>query len=566
MDHTKKQDETPDLRAPAMNRRKLIKLGVGAGIGAVGILAAESAVAQGQGGLQGRAMGPLAPASSSGVQKWPEIAESEEMVTSDQTGYDMSSGPGWVNNSGRAFGNGPMDACSKRIVEGVHSYQLSPTDSFLEAYNYLMLDTVASIYSGFESEPARINARLSQTMRGDLKCTVVGYGITTTPEMAAFTNAAMIRHTDFAAGAHMNEMFGGVLAMGEALHASGPKVMEAMAIAYEVITAIGNTGKGNYDPGGFDAPYHGVGVAMACGKLMGLNQDQLGNAIALAMVPHMPMYVTHVGVQSMWKGTHSAEQVRNGIWAAMLAGAGMTGPCQPFEGRWGLIAHIGPFTRDLRFPASVDGRTAIETVHGQGRGYKRFPLVGGAEIFCEHIAPELVAWTGPDEVASIKMEFNFGLWQEDADPPKWDPRNEETADHSLPYIVCRMIMDKEIYLDSFTKEKYMDPKVRELMNKVTIHPHNDPAFGNGTRITVRKKSGEERVFVGKPATPMSHDELVAKYNRIADLQQISKGQADRVREQWMNLKDCKDIADAMQVIAKLGQPKPLSDRTPARIS
>ena len=129
---------------------------------------------------------------------------------------------------------------------------------------------------------------------------------------------------------------------------------------------------------------------------------------------------------------------------------------------------------------------------------------------------------GPDEIASIKMEFAFVLWQEDADPPKWDPRNKETADHSLPYIVSRMIIDKEIYLDSFTKEKYMDPAVRELMNKVTIHPHNDPAFGNGTRITVRKKSGEERVFTGKPATPMSHDELVAKYNRICGSSRSAK--------------------------------------------
>ena len=564
MDDVKRQDQETNLPAPAMGRRKLIKLGVSAGVAAAGILAAQSASGQGQQG--GRLSGPLAPASADSVQKWPEIVESGEMVTSDQVGFDMFSGPGWVNNSGRAFGNGPMDECTRRIVEWVSAYQLNPTDAFLEAFNYLMVDTVGSLYSGFESEPARINARLAQTMRGDLKCTMPGYGITTTPEMAAFASAAMIRHSDFGASAHMNEMFGGVFAMGEALHASGAKVIEAMTVAYEVISAIGGTGKGNYDPGGFDAPYHGVGVAMACGKLMGLSQDQLGNAVALAMVPHMPMYVTHTGVQSMWKGTHSAEQVRNGIWAAMLAGAGMTGPAQPFEGRWGLIAHVGPFTRDLRFPASADGRTAIEASHGEGRGYKRYPLVGGAEIFCEHIAPDLVAWTGPQEVAAIKMEFSFPLWQEDADPQKGDPRNKKTADHSLPFIVSRMILDKEIYLDSFTKEKYIDPAVRELMHKVTIHAHNDPAFGNGTRITVRKKSGEERVFTGKPATPMSHDELLAKYNRICDLKQISKAQADRAREQWMNLKDLKDFADAMQLIAKFGQPKPLSDMTPARIS
>src|ERR1700732_2896899 len=71
------------------------------------------------------------------------------------------------------------------------------------------------------------------------------------------------------------------------------------------------------------------------GKLMGLNQDQLANALSLALVPHMPMYVCHIGTQSMWKGPHSSEQVRNGVWAAMLARAGMTGPCVPFAGRGG---------------------------------------------------------------------------------------------------------------------------------------------------------------------------------------------------------------------------------------
>src|SRR5208283_2994709 len=103
-----------------------------------------------------------------------------------------------------------------------------------------------------------------------------------------FGNAAMIRHTDYNTAPHNNEMFGGILAVGEALHSSGLDVMAAMAISYEVIGAIGNTGKGNYDPSGWDGPYHSVGVAMGCGKLMGLNQDQLANALSLALVPHMP--------------------------------------------------------------------------------------------------------------------------------------------------------------------------------------------------------------------------------------------------------------------------------------
>jgi 2-methylcitrate dehydratase len=555
------RDHNVSRRVFTLGRRDLMKLGTGVGA-TVAMLKAPEALAQ---------VSQLAPtagldeAPKQNVQRWPDIRESQQVAAARQTGYTVSTGPGWVNNSGRASGNGPMDECSRRIVEFVSAYsELKLTDPLIETINYLMVDTLAAFYGGFESEPIRISARLSQTMPGP--CTVAGYGIKTTYEMAAFTNAAMIRHTDFNTAPHNNEMFGGILAVGEALRSTGPQVMAALVIAYEVVTAIGNTGQGNYDPSGWDSPYHSVGTAMAAGKLMGLNQDQLANALSLALVPHMPMYVCHIGTQSMWKGTHSAEQVRNGIWGAMLAREGMTGPCAPFEGRDGLIAHIGPFTRDLRLPTSPDGRMALETIHASGGGYKRIASEGNTQNFHQNIAPALNAWTKPEEIASIDVQFHYFGWQEISDPPKWDPRNRETADHSMPYNIARHILDKQIYLDSFTKEKYMDPRVRELMNKITIRPLLDRSVGDGTIVTVRKKSGEERVFEGRPVAPMSHDDLIQKYNRISDFMQVSHEQRERARVQWMSLRTCKDIAEAMGTIAKFGEPRPLSERSPARIA
>jgi len=562
MDEMKKHNG--GRRLSGLGRRDLMKIGVGAGVAMAGMLAAPASWAQ-----QGQATlpppsGPLGQVNHERLQHWPDIRESQEVVASVGPGYITSTGPGWVNNSGRASGNGPMDECSRRIVEFVSSYSESNlTDSLLETIGYLMADTLGALYGGFESEPARIGARLAETMPGP--CTVLGYGIKTTYEMAAFCNGLMIRHTDFNCVPHNNEMFGGILAVGEALRSTGPQVMAAMVIAYEVVTAIGNTGQGNYDPGGWDSPYHSVGVAMGAGKLMGLNQDQLANALALALVPHMPMYVCHIGTQSMWKGCHSSEQVRNGVWGAMLARAGMTGPCMPFEARDGLIAHIGPFTRDLKLPTSPDGRVALETIHGKGGGYKKFASEGNTQTFWEWIAKPLHEWTKPDEVASIDVECSYFAWQEISDPPKWDPRNRETADHSMPYNVARGIIDGEVYLDSFTREKYMDPVARDLMNKTTIHANVSPEFP-GTTITVRKKSGQERVFKAQPATLMSHEDLIQKYNRLAGFMQVEKGQRDRALQQWMNLRSCKDIADVMQTIAKFGRPRPLSDMSPARIS
>ena len=178
----------------------------------------------------------------------------------------------------------------------------------------------------------------------------------------------------------------------------------------------------------------------------------------------------------------------------------------------------------------------------------------------------VIAWAKPEEIASIEVQFHYFGWQEISDPPKWDPRNRETADHSMPYNIARHLIDKQIYLDSFTKEKYMDPVARELMNKITIRPLPDRSVGDGTILTVRKKSGEERVFKGQAVAPMSHDELIQKHNRISDFMQVSKEQRDRARAQWMNLRTSKDIGEPMQTIAKFGRPKPLADRSPARIS
>jgi hypothetical protein len=66
------------------------------------------------------------------------------------------------------------------------------------------------------------------------------------------------------------------------------------------------------------------------------------------------------------------------------------------------------------------------------------------------------------------------------------------------------------------------------MNKTTIHANVSPEF-EGTTITVRKKSGERRVFKAQPVTLMSHDDLIQKHNRLADFMQVEKGQRDRAR-------------------------------------
>ena len=98
-------------------------------------------------------------------------------------------------------------------------------------------------------------------------------------------------------------------------------------------------------------------------------------------------------------------------------------------------------------------------------------------------------------------------WQEVGSAPKWDPRNRETGDHSLPYLLARGLLDGDVYLDSFTQEKLLDPKARDLMAKMTLGPVNGwRGLGTG-RLTIRKTSGETKYWdtLGGSRDPRTED-------------------------------------------------------------
>src|SRR5690242_21429395 len=116
MSDQENKDEAKTMKAP-LRRRDVIKLG--AGVAAAGILKAPALFAQQAQQAPSAPTGGLDQAPALRVQHFPDITESEEVITTVQPGYITKTGSGWVNNSGRAFGNGPMDECSHRSVQRV---------------------------------------------------------------------------------------------------------------------------------------------------------------------------------------------------------------------------------------------------------------------------------------------------------------------------------------------------------------------------------------------------------------------------------------------------------------
>jgi 2-methylcitrate dehydratase len=517
--HDGAPDNTDNPRLPALGRRDLMKLGVGVVATALNAPTAEA---------------QTAPA-------WPPPVRT-------RAGYRYT--------ANRESSNGPMDDTSRKIVKFVSEFHESKlTGPDIDVLNKIMLDAMASLVAGFEEPSVRLCARLAQQVQPvDLKCTVLGYGIPTSPELAAFANSAMLRHCDFndlGPGGHVSDLIPAALALGEALHSTGLQVLTAVAIGYELRAVNGSGGEA-------------ACAGMTAAKLMGLNEDRLANALTLALTPHVTLN-KGVGAMSMWKGLRSAEPVKCGVWGAMMAREGITGPPQPFEGRGGLWSRNGR-GQEFTLPASADGRLAIHRM-----GFKRYPAEGSSQATLDLI-PEMRAWTKVEEIESIHHQL--GGLGEIADAPKWDPRNRETADHSMPYMLARALMDGEIYLDSFTEAKYRDPAVLALMARISMS--QGPGFrGNApARTTIRKKNGEEKSWdtqggrrvapegelLSKPTAThrLTMEEIVAKFNRACAYKHVADAQRDQARAMWSNLRAVKDIGDAMRTLARFGNPKALS--------
>ena len=501
----KKDEHIAGPEANALGRRDIMKVGAGAVVAAMQV---PSALGQ---DLSTR---PVSTIGAPPVEKAPARAT-------------------------RSAGNGPMDDTTRRLVSYVHSFSESNlTDRLVEAFDNTMLDSIAALITGFDSEPARICLRMARSTQSDLKSTVLGYGVTTSPELAAYANTSMVRHTDF--NDHASDMMPGVLAIGEALHASGTQVMIGIILAYQVNQAVADAA-GDYQRRGWD---QGLGVgaatALACGKLLGLDEDQLANALSLAIVPSVPMRVSRTGALSMWKGCATAAAVRNAVFSALIAREGMTGPAQPFEGRDGLWQLVtGPF-KELRLPPREPGATLANS--------KRFPTEGYTQPLMP-IIPEVRAWTNVDDIASIQIEMSHLGALEIAEPVKWDPRNRENADHSMPFTVAVALIDGEAWHTSFSPGRFLhDPAVRELMQKITVV--ENPKFGlRQSRMTVRKKSGGELVKEAIEAKPMSREEIHAKFDRVC-AGVVSNEVRDRARAAWSNLRAARDIAGPISALAE----------------
>jgi len=436
----------------------------------------------------------------------------------------LATGAALAAATGRAAAAEPAPPLAERLADYADKLRYEDLDAAtVERVKAHFVDTLGCAIGALDEPVVRV-CRDVALASGTGGATVIGASQRSSAALASFANGAAARYYDLndnytsatLGTVHPSDHIAPCLAVAEAERASAHDLITAITLAYEVncrLLDVLDAADRGWDPPVFSLP----AVALAAGKLMQLPAAQLAQAVNLALNDHIPMGQTRTQVNSDWKGLADAEAGRNAIFAAELARRGLTGPAPIFEGRKGFFALVAsPATVDV---AAFGGRGAPFKIHQCGM--KPYPAVVYSQTAIVAAIAAAKEIGDPAAVAAIEIATTRrGYEQAGRDPEKWTPQNRDTADHSLPYITARAMLDGDINNGSYTAAKLAEPRVRELMRKTTVK--EDPAFakpkGNApaTRLTVTLADGrtvarEVRDMPGFPGRPMSRVDIERKF-------------------------------------------------------
>merc|ERR1712060_141487 len=307
---------------------------------------------------------------------------------------------------------------------------------------------------------------------------------------------------------------------------------------------------------------HGaIASAAVYGALMGASAEEIESGIGMTVAHYIPFRAIRAGKQlSDSKGSSAAISTEAAVLSMRRAMNGFLGPRDIFRNPEAIFRFAEPTTGAERSKDNID--IALKNKVRWGVGNAPFNLVlshsGSDFAVCgmhfkiglyEHQSagalegalsalvnnPELVAG-GIDAIEGINIvayEPAFGII---GDPAKKDPKTRQSADHSMAFIVSRILvkalksgkvpsqmdaawMDLMLSPYDYGKDALYDAETRAMMAKISFS-HGGPEFdarypdGIPTQIDISLKGGK-KISSGMVMYPSGHAR-----NTTADLKRI----------------------------------------------
>lgn len=413
-----------------------------------------------------------------------------------------------------------------------------------------LTDTIGCAFVGLKTtNHARIVTEMVKELGGKPEATIWGEGFKTSTINAAMANGTSCHGLDLDDAHRVAFLHVGVgtipaiIAEAERSNASGRDVITATVAAFEVAIRIALAVNPALRLRGFHTTgtVGTFGAAMGVGKIIGLNEEQLINALGLAGTQAAGLWQFNDD-GDMSKRFHPGKAASNGILASRLAQKGMTGPFRVLEGRFG-------------FPATFAGEYQPDVIR-EGLG-ERYHIMGvGFKI---HAA---CRFTNTPIDAALILTHRYGIKPEDvahgkirsckiaADQlKKKDIQTLLDAQISGPFCVALAIAHKKAGHQEFLRG-IKEEVVLELTKKIDMV--EEPRFGLMERtaiVEITTKDGmtysqQVDLAKGEPEVPLTKDEMDSKYIELA----ARILDSDKIEDSLQMLNELENVNDVSELI------------------
>lgn len=313
------------------------------------------------------------------------------------------------------------------------------------------------------------------------------------------------------------------LAIGEEVDATMEEVITAMVTGYEVYTRIGMLAAPDLLQRGFHphAVLSNLGAAAVAAKLRKFDTETTLHALAIAL-SHISGTTEYTSTGGSIKRIHAGIGTRNGMVAADMAQAGITGPRAFLSGNKGFFRTFLQRTINSNAGAQFSLNQPFEIGNVWLKAY--------CACYCTHAYIDaLRPFTArKDEIASIRLKIapHFNVVVGTANANAYEPKNIEHVQFSLPIQAALTLLGKGngylIHRDYLAGKLDIEPVIATARN---IHICEAPELEKNypgkfvADITVTFHNGSsQHAFVEDPIgtdkNPMPENEQNAKFMEL----------------------------------------------------
>jgi 2-methylcitrate dehydratase PrpD len=339
------------------------------------------------------------------------------------------------------------------------------------------------------------------------------------------------------------------LAAAEKTGASGKDLITAIVVGYEVGIRIAEA----MTPSHYNF-WHTTGTcgtfaaAIAAGKVMGLNEEQLINALGHAGTQAAGLMELHYSPEGMMsKPLHASKAAQNGLFSAMLARGGYSSTKTILSGEKGFLRVFAPKAKLEKIVENIGVDFKIMQI-----SYRIYASTRHTHAGIDLALRLRDKGIKPEDIELLRIQ-TYSVARDLVGEPF--PESVYEAKFSLPFCVSTALVYGHVGVEDFTEQRTKDPVLEELMSHCTVEidPLLDAHYPQkwGAKLNVILRNGtvdhEQTDFPkGDPENKLSLDQLYTKFRRLSALL-LPPSKIEAWLEQFMKVESFENIADMWRI-------------------